>query len=52
MAARRFQELDIDFESFNADLAKLAPPNLGLSDVLSRLPERMLEQQARGVRVG
>ena len=42
MAARRFNETDIDFEGIDGDLAKLAPPKLSLKDVLDRLRERML----------
>ena len=51
MVARRFNEADIDFGAIDADLAKLAPPKLGLKDVLDRLRERMLEQRAKGVTV-
>ena len=51
MAARRFNETDIDFEAIDGELAKLAPPKLSLKDVLDRLRERMVEQQAKGVTV-
>ena len=51
MVARRYNEADIDFGAIDADLAKLAPPKLGLKDVLDRLRERMLEQRAKGVTV-
>ena len=51
MAARRFNESEVDFEAIDADLAKLAPPKLSLRDVLDRLRERMLEQRAKGVTV-
>ena len=51
MVARRYNESDIDFEAIDADLAKLAPPKLGLKDVLDRLRGRLLEQQAKGVTV-
>ena len=51
MVVRRYNESDIDFDAIDADLAKLAPPKLSLKDVLDRLRERMLEQQARGVTV-
>ena len=51
MAARRFNETDIDFEAIDADLAKLEPPKLSLKEVLDRLRDRLLEQQARGVTV-
>ena len=51
MVARRYNEADIDFGAINADLAKLAPPKMGLKDVLDRLRERMLEQRAKGVTV-
>ena len=51
MAARRFNETDIDFETIDAELAKLAPPKLSLTDVLDRLRERMVEQRAKGVTV-
>ena len=51
MVARRYNESDIDFEAIDADLAKLAPPKLGLKDVLDRLRSRLLEQQAKGVTV-
>ena len=50
MAAKRFNETDIDFEAIDAELAKLAPPKLSLKDVLDRLRERMVEQRAKGVR--
>ena len=51
MVARRYNEADIDFGAIDVDLAKLAPPKLGLKDVLDRLRERMLEQRAKGVTV-
>ena len=51
MVARRYNEADIDFGAIDGDLAKLAPPKLGLKDVLDRLRERMLEQRAKGVTV-
>ena len=51
MAARRFNETDIDFEGIDGDLAKLAPPKLSLKDVLDRLRDRMVEQRAKGVTV-
>ena len=51
MVARRYNESDIDFGAIDADLAKLAPPRMGLKDVLDRLRERMLEQRAKGVTV-
>ena len=51
MVARRYNEADIDFGAIDADLAKLAPPKMGLKDVLDRLRERMLEQRAKGVTV-
>ena len=51
MVARRYNEADIDFGAIDADLAKLAPPKLGLKDVLDRLRERLLEQRAKGVTV-
>ena len=51
MAARRFNETDIDFEAIDGDLAKLAPPKLSLKDVLDRLRDRMVEQRAKGVTV-
>ena len=51
MVARRYNESDIDFGALDGDLAKLAPPKLGLKDVLDRLRERMLEQRAKGVTV-
>ena len=37
--------------AIDGDLAKLAPPKLGLKDVLDRLRERLLEQRAKGVTV-
>ena len=51
MVGRRYNESDIDFEAIDADLVKLTPPKLGLKDVLDRLRDRLLEQQARGVTV-
>ena len=51
MAARRFNETDIDFDAIDGDLAKLVPPKLSLKEVLDRLRDRLLEQQARGVTV-
>ena len=48
MVARRVNEADIDFEVIGADLAKLTPPRLTLTDVLERLRERLREQRARG----
>ena len=51
MVARRYNEAEIDFGAIDGDLAKLAPPKLGLKDVLDRLRERMLEQRAKGVTV-
>ena len=51
MPARRFNEGDIDFESIDADLAKLAAPKLSLRDVLDRLRNRLLEQRSKGVTV-
>ncbi len=51
MAARRFNETDVDFDGIDADLAKLAPPKLSLKDVLDRLRDRMVEQRAKGVTV-
>ena len=51
MPGRRFNEGDIDFEGIDADLAKLAPPKLRLKDILDRLRDRLLEQQAKGVTV-
>ena len=51
MAARRFNETDIDFDAIDGDLAKLAPPKLSLKDVLDRLRDRMVEQRAKGVTV-
>ena len=51
MAARRFNETDIDFEAIDGELAKLAPPKLSLKDVLDRLRERMVEQRSKGVTV-
>ena len=51
MVARRYNESDIDFGAIDGNLAKLAPPKLGLKDVLDRLRERMLEQRAKGVTV-
>ena len=51
MAAKRFNETDIDFEAIDGELAKLAPPKLSLKDVLDRLRGRMVEQQAKGVTV-
>ncbi len=51
MAARRFNETDIDFDGIDGELAKLAPPKLSLKDVLDRLRDRMVEQRARGVTV-
>ena len=51
MAGRRYNEWDIDFEAIDADLAKLAPPTLSLKEVLDRLRDRLLEQQAKGVTV-
>ena len=49
MVARRYNEWDIDFDAIDADLAKLKPPALSLKDVLDRLRDRLLEQQAKGV---
>ena len=51
MVARRYNEAEIDFGAIDGGLAKLAPPKLGLKDVLDRLRERMLEQRAKGVTV-
>ena len=51
MAARRFNEGDIDFEAIDADLAKLVAPKLGLKDILERLRSRLQEQRAKGVTV-
>ena len=51
MVARRYNESDIDFDAIDADLAKLEPPKLSLKEVLDRLRDRLLEQQARGVTV-
>ena len=51
MPARRYNESDIDFDAIDADLAKLEPPKLSLKEVLDRLRDRLLEQQARGVTV-
>lgn len=51
MVARRYNESDVDFDAIDADLAKLAPPQLSLKEVLDRLRDRLLEQQARGVTV-
>ena len=51
MAARLFNEGDIDFKAIDSDLAKLAPPKLSLKEVLDRLRDRLLEQQAKGVTV-
>ena len=51
MAAKRFNETDIDFEAIDGELAKLVPPKLSLKDVLDRLRGRMVEQQAKGVTV-
>ena len=51
MAARRFNEGDIDFEAIDAALAKLVAPKLGLKDILERLRSRLQEQRAKGVTV-
>ena len=51
MPGRRFNEGNIDFEGIGADLAKLVPPKLSLKDILDRLRDRLLEQQAKGVTV-
>ena len=51
MPAKRFNEADIDFDAIDGELAKLVPPKLSLTDVLDRLPKRLVEQQAKGVTV-
>ena len=51
MAARSFNEADIDFEQISADFAKLTPPKLRLEEVLGRLREDMVAQLRRGVSV-
>ena len=51
MPARRFNEVDIDFDAIDGELAKLVPPKLSLTDVLDRLRKRLVEQQSKGVTV-
>ncbi len=51
MAARLFNEGDIDFKAIDSDLARLTAPKLSLKEVLDRLRDRLLEQRAKGVTV-
>ena len=51
MPTKRFTEADIDFDAIDGELAKLVPPKLNLTDVLDRLRNRLIEQQAKGVTV-
>ena len=51
MAARSFNEADVDFDAIEGDLSKLRPPRLTLEDVLARLRESMIEKRRQGVSV-
>ena len=51
MAARSFNEADLDFDAIAGDLAKLRPPKVTLEDVLGKLREPMLDKRRQGVSV-
>ena len=47
--AKEFTEAEIDFEGLAKELSRLVPPKVTLQEILGRLRDTMLEQQAKGV---
>ena len=50
--ARRYREVDIDFEAIGSALERLEPPTLALEEVLAKLRGRLIEKRDQGVTLG